>query len=162
MAKVDFDHKKMEERIREKERQLIAVGLQMQEEIKNSMKPGSGRVYVKGKNKDIVHQASSPGDPPAVDTGRLQSSISTNWTGSGMARGVVGSKASSEDGVGVPNSDGFHVLVGTNVEYAPFLEFGTRRMAARPFVRPIFDLFSSKVPELMSASNITRAYKEKD
>lgn len=26
--------------------------------------------------------------------------------------------------------------VGTNVEYAPFVEFGTRKMAARPYLRP--------------------------
>jgi len=26
--------------------------------------------------------------------------------------------------------------VGTNVEYAPYVEFGTRKMAARPYLRP--------------------------
>ena len=26
--------------------------------------------------------------------------------------------------------------VGTNVEYAPYVEFGTRRMSARPYLRP--------------------------
>lgn len=26
--------------------------------------------------------------------------------------------------------------VGTNVEYAPFVEFGTRKMQARPYLRP--------------------------
>lgn len=28
------------------------------------------------------------------------------------------------------------VYVGTNVEYAPYVEMGTRRTAARPFLRP--------------------------
>lgn len=28
------------------------------------------------------------------------------------------------------------VAVGTNVEYAPYLELGTSRMVARPFLRP--------------------------
>lgn len=28
---------------------------------------------------------------------------------------------------------------GTNVEYAPFQEFGTSRMRAQPFMRPAFD-----------------------
>ncbi|MBO8173498.1 MAG: HK97 gp10 family phage protein [Bacillaceae bacterium] len=26
--------------------------------------------------------------------------------------------------------------VGTNVEYAPYVEFGTRRMSAKPYLRP--------------------------
>jgi len=29
--------------------------------------------------------------------------------------------------------------IGTNVEYAPFVEFGTRRMGAQPYMRPAFD-----------------------
>ena len=28
------------------------------------------------------------------------------------------------------------VRIGTNVEYAPFVEFGTRRMASQPFLEP--------------------------
>ena len=28
------------------------------------------------------------------------------------------------------------VYVGTNVEYAPYVEMGTRRTAAQPFLRP--------------------------
>lgn len=51
----------------------------------------------------------------AVDTGRLRSSI--NWR---LAR----------------DSRGLAAIIGTNVEYAPYLEFGTSRMAARPFLRP--------------------------
>ncbi|MFB9994078.1 HK97-gp10 family putative phage morphogenesis protein [Deinococcus oregonensis] len=29
--------------------------------------------------------------------------------------------------------------VGTNVNYAPFVEFGTRHQAAQPFMRPAFE-----------------------
>lgn len=50
-----------------------------------------------------------------VDTGRLRSSIV-------MKRGRDG--------------QGFYVQVGTNVHYAPYVEFGTSRMAARPFLLP--------------------------
>lgn len=48
-----------------------------------------------------------------VDTGNLRNSI---------AHAVE----SAEDAV----------YVGTNVEYAPYVELGTRRMAAQPFLRP--------------------------
>lgn len=47
-----------------------------------------------------------------VRTGRLRGSIHTGSLG----------KAS--------------YYVGTNVEYAPFVEFGTRKMTARPYLRP--------------------------
>lgn len=50
-----------------------------------------------------------------VDTGRLRSSI--NWRLASDSRGLL-------------------AIVGTNVEYAPFIEFGTRRMGAQPFLRP--------------------------
>lgn len=50
-----------------------------------------------------------------VDTGRLRSSIV-------MRRGRDGT--------------GFYVEVGTSVEYAPFVEFGTSRMRAQPFLTP--------------------------
>lgn len=50
-----------------------------------------------------------------VDTGRLRSSI----------RAVDGKDAT-----------GVYVDVGTNVEYAPHVEFGTSRMPAQPYMRP--------------------------
>jgi len=87
---------------------LQKVGAFLESDIKKSFKPGTGRTYTRG---NITHTASAPGEPPAVDTGRLRASISfhtyTNY-----------------------------VDVGTNVEYAAPLEFGTSKMAARPFLRP--------------------------
>src|SRR5574343_442459 len=95
------------------QQKLIAIGLLMETEIKVSMRSGSGRVY---KHGGRTHIASAPNQPPAVDTGRLRASISTNWTGSGMSRGKVDSLAKAEDGVGMPTDTGFHVYVGTNVD----------------------------------------------
>ena len=59
------------------------------------------------------HVASAPGQYPASDTGRLV--------------GSIGAEIS-------PTS----ATVGTNVEYGPYLEFGTSRMAARPWLLPSF------------------------
>lgn len=50
-----------------------------------------------------------------VDTGRLRSSIA--WEIGQEGTFIVG-------------------RVGTNVHYAPYLELGTRKMRARPFLRP--------------------------
>lgn len=50
-----------------------------------------------------------------VDTGRLRSSITRQ-----LGR----------------DSLGLYAAVGTDVEYAPFVELGTRFMRARPFLRP--------------------------
>lgn len=50
-----------------------------------------------------------------VDTGRLRSSI-THQVGQD-GKGVVG-------------------VVGTDVDYAPYVEMGTSRMGAQPFLRP--------------------------
>lgn len=58
---------------------------------------------------------SAPGEPPAVVTGTLKASIAH--------------RVEDEDGQTVG-------IVGTGVEYARPLEFGTSRMAARPFLYP--------------------------
>lgn len=50
-----------------------------------------------------------------VDTGRLRASITHSLESD--SRGLVG-------------------VVGTDVHYAPYVEFGTSRMAAQPFLRP--------------------------
>ncbi len=58
---------------------------------------------------------SAPGEPPAVDTGRLRASITH--------------RVETESGEVV-------AYVGTNVEYAKDLEFGTVKMQPRPFMVP--------------------------
>ena len=76
----------------------------------------SGRVYrVPGTKKTYV--ASAPGEPPAVMTGQLRSSIKYRIVGE--LRALKGE-------------------VGSELKKAPMLEFGTSKMAARPFLRPTF------------------------
>lgn len=41
-----------------------------------------------------------------------------------------------------------HYAVGTTVEYAPYVEFGTRRMAARPYLRPAAEIVATRLTAL--------------
>jgi hypothetical protein len=63
-----------------------------------------------------IHRASAPGQPPAEDTGKLYREITVRRLKSGSYRVRFGAR------------------------YAGFLEFGTARMAARPFVLPAIDI----------------------
>ena len=60
------------------------------------------------------HTTSAEGEAPNTDTGRLVSSIQVDVT---------------------PNE----VFVGSTLEYAGFLEFGTTRMAERPWLNPALE-----------------------
>jgi hypothetical protein len=67
--------------------------------------PKSGQMYG-------AHQASAPGEAPAVDTGNLKCSIDTEMTSKTTA------------------------VVAVGAEYGAHLEYGTRKMAMRPYLRP--------------------------
>lgn len=97
----------------------------LRNEIITSMQqsPATGRIYTRG---GITHQASSGGNPPRVDTGALISSISTKQ-----------------------NRAGLSIEVGTSIDYAPLLEFGTSKMAARPFLHPAAQVVKGKIKALI-------------
>ena len=80
---------------------------------RDSIKRGikTGTTYEKYKPRR-THRASAKGEPPATDTGRLASSITQERTGHAEAE------------------------VGSTVKYSKFLEFGTRDMDERPWLRP--------------------------
>lgn len=86
----------------------------------------SGRLYRRGKR---THQASAPGEAPAVDTGILRASIAT-----------------ARDGE-------LRAVVQVGADYGIWLEFGTRRMAPRPFLGSAFDqvkpIFETGLRELL-------------
>ncbi len=65
-----------------------------------------------------------------VDTGRLKNSLSCY-------------------------SDGFTAAVFTDVEYAPYVEFGTSKAAAQPFMAPALIMAEDEIAEAMLGS-ITR------
>lgn len=89
--------------------------------------PGHGRTYIR---RGRVHVASAPGEPFATDTGRLRSSITSD--------------------LGV-DEQGLVARVGSDVEYAPFVELGTSRMEARPFLRPALHSLTSGGPSESAA-----------
>lgn len=89
-----------------------------------------------------------------VDTGRLRASITSNWTDSGIAVSSVEGKAQQEGirGIGQPGkvNNEFKGVVGTNVKYAPFIELGTRKMSARPFLRVALQMKKQEIMRLFS------------
>ena len=93
-------------------------------EAKQSIQRGvkSGRIY---KRRSVVHQASAPGEPPASDTGFLVSNITkTAVEKSGTALSIA---------------------VESKAKYSKFLEFGTRKMSARPFLQPALEKNRNKI-----------------
>ena len=86
--------------------------------IRNMRKKKTGRFYKKTK-KNILYQASAPWQAPAVDTGALIRSIVMDVRPHEVE---VGSNMKGKDG-----------------KYPIFLEFGTKNMEPRPYLRPAFD-----------------------
>lgn len=62
-----------------------------------------------------------------VDTGTLRGSISAE------------------------EKDPLHFEVGTNVEYAAHVEFGTSKMAAQPYLEPAAETARAKYPDIVKA-----------
>lgn len=98
-----------------RKRMLLAVQEVRNETMETLSGQRTGRIYkVPGTNR--TYTASSPGEPPAVATGRLRQSIK-----------------------GVTENNGLTGLVGTEIDYGPMLEFGTSKMASRPWLRKSFE-----------------------
>jgi len=76
--------------------------------------PASGRSYMRGKK---MHTASSPGNPPRPDSGRLVNSM--RW-----------------DRMGTNGQTQQRRIIAAT-EYAFYEEFGTTKMEARPFMGPM-------------------------
>lgn len=95
-------------------RAVARAALRVEGEAKESIQRGvkTGRLY-RTYNKKKLHRASAPGEAPATDTGTLVSRLSHQIS-----------------------SGGLEAVVGSDVDYGSYLEFGTRGMAARPFLRP--------------------------
>jgi hypothetical protein len=79
-----------------------------------------GEAYIK---QSMGASPSAAGDPPGVDTGKLRNSI----------------RAEKEAAL--------RWAISTDTEYAAHLEFGTSRMAPRPYMAPGLDYLARTAPE---------------
>lgn len=123
-AKIDKLQAELAYRIVEESRRLI-----------DSSTP-SGRLYARGsfrrgQSRQLgarargsgvrIHRASSAGQPPAEDTGKLYQNIRVSRISSGAYR------------------------IRFGADYAGYIEFGTSGMKARPFIMPAIEIAVDKV-----------------
>lgn len=93
-------------------RVIRAFALRTVERMKAAFKlPKSGRVY-RVSRTGRTHQASAPGEAPAILMSFLQDSILTTFP-------------TAREGV-----------IAIGAAYAPYLEYGTARMKPRPYIAP--------------------------
>lgn len=113
-------------RIEQKAGQIIAKqALDLRNEWVDTLsEPGTGRQYGR-------HQASAPGDPPAVDSGLLRNSVqAAQFSPLSWGVGLVST----------PYPDGG----ATTSEVGVIQEYGSRLQAPRPHARPSLDRFKAK------------------
>ena len=89
-------------------RALDKTALLIANEAKRSM------TYPKTGAAGSKRTASAPGEPPAVQMGRLRASVGHDAPRKDLRR------------------------IGTNVKYGRYLEIGTANISPRPFLRPAF------------------------
>lgn len=93
---------------------MLKSAMKIQNESKKLISTGerTGVVYSRG---GISSRRSAPGEPPKTDTGGLVSSIKKRKLNSG-----------------------FEFLIGTNLKYGRYLEFGTKdkKILPRPWLQP--------------------------
>jgi HK97 gp10 family phage protein len=111
-------------------RMVKAVNTVRNETLETLSGSRSGRIYrVPGTMK--TYTASSPGEPPAVATGQLRQSVRTQVDNSSSM--VIG-------------------YVGSTLIYAPCLEFGTKKMSPRPWLKPSFEKSEPKLKDILGGT----------
>ena len=86
---------------------------------------GTGQTYIRD---GVEHTASAPGEPPAADTGFLRGSV------------TVDSVTPTE------------AIIAPHTDYDEELEFGTERIAARPYMRPALDEHEAEILDAVRAT----------
>lgn len=99
------------------------------DEVKNALPEQIERALIAIGFEAERHAKQALTDQKAVDTGRLRGSV-TNIV-------EIGEQS---------------VYIGTNVEYAAFVELGTSRMAPRPYLRPAATQHTEEYRQLLEAA----------
>ena len=86
--------------------------------------PKTGRVY-EMYNPRRTHTASAPGESPASDTGNLVRNIKVKQKSKNV------------------------IAVESTADYSAFLEYGTSKMQARPFLFPAFEKSKPKITKVV-------------
>jgi HK97 gp10 family phage protein len=118
---------------------LFVSAKHVEGEAKRSILNGqkSGRLYKRGKT--VFHRASAPGEAPASDTGRLANSINSYLDSTALGSFVVAGRGLAK--------------------YAPLLEFGTSKIAPRPFLFPALEQSKPFIQKRMNEA-VDRAIAE--
>lgn len=97
--------------------------------------PATGREY---QRRGVAHTASSPGNPPRIDTGALSQSKQTRY-----------------------NTSALEGAVNFSTEYAAPLEFGTSRIEPRPYARPALEKNRKRIADTIG-DEIARELRKPD
>ena len=138
MITVKLEHDRFDKKLRAIERNLDRAAKEGAEmvaaQIRHLMEssPATGAVYHRPWG---THQASAPGEPPAIDYGDLVNSIYTEKVAPGL------------------------YVAGLADPKAAWLEWGTPKMAARPSVRPAVAMVRKEFTELIRMAVQEGAYE---
>jgi len=122
----------------------VAANLVERETKKALSHRGSFKSYKRTKSGKI-HWSSQPGSPPAPDSGLLRTSIMSDVRIVGV--GVEGRVGPDIDKIAAAAE------AGTDVDYGLYLEIGTRKMAARPFLRPTLRKLKRQIDKIFIRAN---------
>jgi HK97 gp10 family phage protein len=121
---ITIDKEALKREIEKLKKDFQEYSVDVDSEVGRAVQKSAIKVEGEAKKKfRSQNEASEPGEPPRVQTGRLRSSITHRMESETEA------------------------LVGTNVEYGFWLEFGTSRMPKHPFLIPAFDESKEKIKE---------------
>lgn len=115
---------------------VTKLGNATEEYIKRSFRSGpqilvakrGGKTRGANKKERRAFARGKGGEPPFIQTGRLRRSITNEI---------------------IQEAEEVLLRVGTNVKYAAHLEFGTKKMAARPFLRPAANVMFRRAQEFL-------------
>jgi phage protein, HK97 gp10 family len=104
---------------------LWLAAFELKKEVQQLLRrsPRGGKTYRVGKGR--THKSSAPGQPPARDTGNLMNHIVAT------------------------TPDALTAVVTAATGYSGFLEKGTSKMAARPFLQPTLDSNRSNIEQIV-------------